>query len=591
MGFALARIRKDPGLALVVLAVLAAAALYGPSLGHGLVNYDDTVLIENNWIVQTVSWSSIRTILFDLDVARRLAGAPEYLPIRDLSVMLDFAIWGDRYAGFHLTNVLLYIGAIIVWFRVLIAFGIDRTVAGLALLIWAVHPAHAESVAWISERKGLLGALFAGAAALGYARFRAGRPPRWLVLAALMAVCAVWSKATAAFGVASIAGLELALPQNRVSLRRSLIGLAVIGVVAGLAFIPVLEVASRAAVIGTDAPGSRVALVAGVLGFYVRLGGMLMPNAVSYPIATDGPAIVDIVLGVVALIVLGGVVLPPRRLRIPPELRAAAAIWLITWIPVSHLILPLQMIVVADRYLLLPTLGLAIALAYAVLQISHPRLRRLLAAAILIAATLRTLDAASSWRDNVTLWQRASSSNPNDADACSSYALALIELGHGEAAVSIVDRCLERTRSPRLVLRKALLLAAHKHYDEAIALMRTIATPEYPRAMADIAILLDAGHREAEALALAREVGKVAPRYAIGHRTHGRLAFEAGQFEEARGAFQRAFDLEPRDAVNRYNLGLTLLSVQRPAEAYGHLVLCSLDPAIGHRCRQLLRGR
>src|SRR3954471_20711468 len=178
----LARIRADPGRALVLLALLAAIGLYAPTLAYGLVNYDDTVLIQNNWIVQAPGWSSLHTIFFDLDVAHRLAGAPEYLPIRDVSVMLDFAIWGDTYGGFHLTNLVLYLGAIIVWFRVLTAFGVDRTVAGLALLIWAVHPVHAESVAWLSERKGLLGALFSGASALGFARFRAARPWRWLAL-------------------------------------------------------------------------------------------------------------------------------------------------------------------------------------------------------------------------------------------------------------------------------------------------------------------------------------------------------------------------------------------------------------------------
>lgn len=594
MGSALARIRKrivdDPGVALAILAVVAAAALYAPTLGNDLVNYDDTVLLANNWIVRSPSWSSVHTILFDLDVARRVAGAPEYLPVRDLSVMLDFAIWGDWYPGFHLTNLLLYVTAIALWFRVFVAFGIDRTLAGLAILLWALHPSHAESVAWLSERKGLLGAVFAGGAALGYARFRSGGSVLRLVLAAVMAVCAVWSKAIAAFGIASLAVLELALPEGRVSWRRSLAGLAAIAVLAGLAFIPVLEVASRAAVIGTEirAPGSRTAIVFGVLGFYVRLGAMLVPNAVSYPISTDGPTALDFVLGVVAATALALFAIAPARLRIPPVLRAAAALWLVTWLPVSHLILPLQMIFVADRYMLLPTLGLALGVAYAVRQVSHVRLRRVLAVALVLAAALRTLDASSSWRDSLTLWERATHSNPNDPEPCASYAQALIDLGHGEAALPIVDECLERTRSPRLVLRKAVLLAAHKKFAEAIALMHAVASPAYPQAMMDIALLLDAAKRKPEALALAREVTRDAPRYAAGHRSHGKIAFNMGLYDEARGEFERAFELDPRDAVNRYNLGLALGKTGRPWDAYAHFAACSIDPSIGGKCRAML---
>lgn len=593
MDWALARIRKDPGAALALLAIVITTALYAPTLRNDLVNYDDTVLLQSNWVVQTPSWSSIKTILFDLDVARRVAGAPEYLPVRDLSVMLDFAIWGDWYPGFHLTNLVLYLAAIALWFRVFVAFGIDRSLAGLAILLWALHPTHAESVAWLSERKGLLGALFAGGAALGYARFRAGRSPAFLVAAALLAVCAVWSKAIAAFGVAGIAGLEVALPSERVSWRRSLVGLAVIAVVAGLAFVPVLEVASRAAVVGTDvrAPGGRAETVIGVLGFYLRLGAMLVPNAVSYPIATDHPSVVDLILGAIAAVALVVAVVAPARLRIPPVVRAAAAIWLVTWIPVSHLILPLQMIFVADRYLLLPTLGLALALAFVVLRIGDARLRRLLAVVLILASALRTLDASSSWRDSLTLWERAAHSNPRDPDACASYAQELINIGHGEAALPLVDDCLQRASSPRLVLRRALLLAAHRRFSEAIALMRTIATPAYPQAMMDIALLLDAAKRKTEALDLAREVTRDAPAYAAGHRTHGKLAFAAGLYEEARREFERAFELDSRDAVNRYNLGLTLVKLGRRWEAYPHLASCLIDPAIGGKCRVLLNAR
>ena len=97
----------------MVLALIAVAAVYAVTLTRGLVTFEDPWLIRDNWIVQDASWSSLRTIFFDLDSPRRFTLAPEYLPIRDLSVLLDFAIWRDWLGGFHLTNLALYLAGMV----------------------------------------------------------------------------------------------------------------------------------------------------------------------------------------------------------------------------------------------------------------------------------------------------------------------------------------------------------------------------------------------------------------------------------------------------------------------------------------------
>ncbi len=202
------RVARDPGLAWLAVALVLAALLYAPTLPRGLTNYDDPWLYADNAIVQHASWASVHAILFDFDATHRFTLGAEYLPVRDLSVMLDYAVFGDWYPGFHAVGLAIYLAAIALWFHALAALGIDRQVAGLAMLIWAIHPSHVESVAWLAERKGVLGAAFAGAAVLGYARFRGGRGARWLILGAIAAACAVWSKAPSAFAIAALAPLE-----------------------------------------------------------------------------------------------------------------------------------------------------------------------------------------------------------------------------------------------------------------------------------------------------------------------------------------------------------------------------------------------
>ncbi len=582
---ALDRLRADPGLAMLLVALVAVAALYAPAIGRGLVNYDDNWLVRDNYVVKHLSWDSLHTIFFDLDSPKRFALAPEYLPIRDLSMMLDYAVWGDWYGGFHLTTLVLYLASIALWWKALIAFGIDRKVAGIAMLLWALHPSHAESVAWASERKGVLGMMFAGACALAYAKYRGGASARWLALAMPCAVCAVWSKALAAFALATLGGLELVLP-GRVSWRRSLVGLAAIGGVALLAYIPVVKLAASAAVVGSEVkvPSSRIATVLGVHGFYVELGAMVIRNAISYPLSTVGPSTLDIVLGTVGLAAVIAVAAGPRR-WISPPLRAAAVIWLVGWLPVSHLVLPLQMVFVADRYLFLPTLGLALAVAIGCSAIASARARRALLAVLAVSAAIRAFDAQSNWRDPRTLWQRATVSNPDDGNAWSFYAEALTEQGKYPEAAQVVAEGLRHSQAPRLLYREAYLVLGFGDRGRALEIMRRAAEGGEPHAMQGLALmLLDDGMIQ-DAYSWGKRCAKVAPTYINGLRAYGKAALAAHHPDEALAAYRSAADYEPGNPVNDLDLARALIDLHRTDEARHHLEACAHDPREGEHCR------
>jgi len=325
-------LRRDPGLAFLITALLLAAALYAPTLGRGLVNYDDLWLVRDNFLLHEGVLDAAPSIFFDTSSTTRFVLGAEYLPVRDLSIVLDHAVWGDWYPGYHLTNLGLYLGAILVWFAALTTLGLERRLTGLAILLWAIHPSHAESVAWVSERKGLLALLFCGLVMWGYARFRAGGKAPWLVLSLLAAVAAIWSKAPSAITIAALVGFELVLPDRRVSWRRSLAGLGAIAAIAILAFIPVVLTALNLAVVAsTDrAPGGPVATSLGLHGFYLELAAMAFRNAVSYPIATQGPSLLQIALGTLGLAAcLAAIVIPGRGWFRPPRpIRVGSVLWL-----------------------------------------------------------------------------------------------------------------------------------------------------------------------------------------------------------------------------------------------------------------------
>jgi tetratricopeptide (TPR) repeat protein len=230
------------------------------------------------------------------------------------------------------------------------------------------------------------------------------------------------------------------------------------------------------------------------------------------------------------------------------------------------------------------------------MRISRARLRAIVIAVVAIAAALRTLDAQGNWASTEALWARAVESNPDDGEAWSFYAEALDEAGDHALAEQVVDEGLRHVESRRLLLRKALLLVNSGHHDEALPLFQRAAEMGEPKAMANLALIELADSEKpgapprllADALAWARRGAAAAPTSAHAHRTHGKVALAAREADEALAAFTRAYELEPENLGNRYNLALALLALHRPADAISHLEACAADPELAPRAAAAL---
>ncbi len=575
---------RDPAVLGALVAIALALVLYGPTVGYGLTQYDDAWLVRDNTLVRD---ADVVAIFTDLSPSTRFVLGAEYLPVRDLSVALDLAVWGTWWGGHHLTNLLVYVATLVALTAMLVAFGLPRRVVAFTVVLWAVHPVHAESVAWLAERKGLLAALFVALSGWAYARFRRGGAAGWAAGAAVAAVLAVWSKAPAVFGVAALAALELWAPAARASWRRSLTGLAAIGLASALAFVPVLITASRQQVVDTEADepgrGGRVETVLGVHGVNVQLAVLARDCAPIYPIRAHGPTPLDLAVGGVALAGALAVVAWPRRRRAPhPLVRAGAALWLVWWFPSSHLALSLQNLV-ADRYLLMPVLGVALLAAVgldALATRTRARLAYVVLGALVTMAAVRSLSAQASWRDGVTLWADAVAASPRDPQAWASYAAALDQAGVPEAARAAAERGLAVAPDhPRLLLRLGLYHHGRGEREAALDYLRRAAEGGEARAMCNLAMLLRGRDRD-EALAWARRGAQVGPIIASCHRAHGSLALDARLLDEAHAAFERAAGLEPADLTNAYNLGVTLLELGRLDEAIAQLERAATAPEL-----------
>ena len=136
----------------------------------GFINYDDPDYVtQNPYVQQGLTAESVRWAF-----TSRHEGL--WIPLTSLSHILDWQLYGENPAGHHLTSVLLHIANTLLLFLLLRRLTGSLWRSGLVAALFALHPLHVETVAWISERKGVLSTLFwllTLYAYAGYARFQA----------------------------------------------------------------------------------------------------------------------------------------------------------------------------------------------------------------------------------------------------------------------------------------------------------------------------------------------------------------------------------------------------------------------------------
>lgn len=177
--------------------------LYVRTLRYGFTNWDDEWYVVKNPVVQASSLSALKTIWFDLSSETRHVLGNEYLPARDTTLMGIHSLLGKSPVVYHAANVILYLIACMLLFVLLLEFSKDLPAVCIATLLFALHPTHVETVAWVSEIKGLLSFVFFFAGLL-FLIWRAHlqsapllRRLPWFLLATLCFILAVLSKSTA----------------------------------------------------------------------------------------------------------------------------------------------------------------------------------------------------------------------------------------------------------------------------------------------------------------------------------------------------------------------------------------------------------
>jgi hypothetical protein len=383
---------------------LVTVALFAPTWNDQMLYWDDDENVLHNPLVVMPAAAGLK----------RIFTAPfstDYYPLTYISLAADQVIWRGHFSGYHVTQTLLH-GAN-VFLAVLLVWRWTETLA-VALLVGAWfgwHPVQVETVAWIAERKSVLGTFFFFLAWLAY--LNAGdsvRGKRWRLTALGLFILAVLTHALVVVMPALLVAYELAIRRARVgqALRRT-----------WLFFVPTVF-AAVLRVLGHAQSGQLlrpfrsstegILTMSKVVGQY--LGTLFWPTRLAnHYVVTTAERFSDrgVVVAVVWLIAWATLVWRARSIR---RWSVFAIAWfLICLAPVLQLV-P-HPTLRADRYLYLSALGVFLAVALAlsrdriVLGLVGP-----LSAACLVGLTLARIP---DWRDPKTLWTDCVKKNPRSA--------------------------------------------------------------------------------------------------------------------------------------------------------------------------------
>jgi tetratricopeptide (TPR) repeat protein len=393
---------------------VAAIAAFARVWTAAFLNFDDTVyVLDNPHIRSGFTTASLRWIFLSFD-------PDNWFPLTRLSHLIDYRLFGSEPAGHHAVNVVIHAAASVLLYCFFRSCFFQRpfrrenneparAVAVFVALLFALHPLHVQSVAWISERKDVLCAFFWFAALCAWAAW-VERPSRARYAAVLaLFACGLMSKPMIVTFPVTLLLLDLWPFRRLHSMRRAVAEkLPFFALSAVCAILTWLAQQSSGAIQTFQTYSAALRLSNALVSPWIYLAKTIWPAGLSavYPWPLSFPLWEPVLGGIGLLLVSAGVLL----LRGGRPWLAAGWFWFIcTLAPVIGLIQVGEQ-VRADRYMYVPMVGLAIMLAGEALQLGSVTLRRVAAAAavvVLAAFGLRTVAETSYWKDSESLFRRA----------------------------------------------------------------------------------------------------------------------------------------------------------------------------------------
>jgi Flp pilus assembly protein TadD len=561
---------QEAGVARFVMGLVLVAGtvtLFWPCTQNGLV-YDDEPLILDSFVRSGLSAAGVWSAFTSIEAAH-------WHPLTWISFEIDQAIgFGPR--GFHATNIFMH--ALNAWllYQVLLRSTGAMWRSWFAAALFAIHPLHVESVAWVAERKDVLSTFFWLLALLTYVRYAHTPHRRTLQGVVLLMALGLMAKSMLVtlpitllifdwWPLGRMAGnnaRQAITWHQAVREKTPLFVLASIG-------IGVQMWVQRISWRNEPVVPLSLRLENGIVAPVIYLRKLFWPNdlAAFYPFPSGMYASSEVVL---AGVLLSGITILALKLaRTRPYLLAGWAWYLITLAPVSGVFQVLGGQAYADRYTYVPLIGIFWIVAWG-LEDAASMLRGIwsetgaktvvvggasLCLAILCWLTSRQIP---TWHDDFQLWKQAVTVNPDNYFALNNLGVALERRERFEEAIQLYGRSValksnysgSHSNLGQLFERHGQLADAEREYREAIKL-----DPDNVQVWKNLGRLLGTMGKWREAADAARRAGTITPNDPAVHWLFGMNLLYAGEFKDAKRELEVAKKMDPQMSQAWYCLG------------------------------------
>jgi tetratricopeptide (TPR) repeat protein len=548
--------------------VVMTLAAYEPVRKNDFVSYDDRIYVTNNpnvnkgITVNSVIWAFTKT------------RSSNWHPLTWLSHTLDCEIYGLNPVGHHITSLLIHTTSSVLLFLLLLKMTGSTWASAFVAAMFAVHPLHVESVAWVAERKDVLSGLFWILTMFAYVRYAERPNPGRYALVLVAFVMGIMSKPM----VVTLPFVLLLLdywPLERVgrqgtknvfqkaSVRKLIvekIPLFVLSAVSSVITLTSQRSGGSFATLWTVSAGYRIA---NMFASYIRyIGKTIWPSrlAVYYPHPRE-----EISFATTAICAFLFVMMSIILIHIGRRKKYALVGWLWyvgTLVPVIGLV-QVGTQAMADRYMYLPIIGLLIIAAWGIKDLIAGRPRRKIAAAVsatlvLLAAVILTRTQVRYWQNSISLFAHTLKVTENNPLAENNYGSALYEAGRLDEAVTYLSSALRRV--PMLAearINLGLVFLKQGKLDEAISCFNEVIQHGQASAKVyyNLAIALSGQHKYEDAIKNLAKVLELEPDYPDAHNKMGTLLATTGRIDEAIMQFNEAIRTDKDKAKLYVNLG------------------------------------
>lgn len=538
---------------------------YLPVLNAGFVNWDDPDYVQSNPLIK------------DLSRLAELLITPvqgNHHPLTMMSLAINYAISGEEAWSYHLLNLLIHlVNTYLVYRLSLLLSNNQLIVAFTTSILFAIHPLHVESVAWVSERKDLLYGLFFLSGLISYTKYidKGSNKMYWLTL--IFLVLSLMSKAAAVIFPVSLFCIDLLRKRKlKFNLLTEKIPYFIPAVIMGAITITAQKEAGAAGVIDFGLEKNILFGFYGIMTYFIK---MILPFNLSafypFPAINEKLPVIYYVAPLFTLLLALLVYLTWKKNR-----------WVVFGISfyIVNLLLVLQIFsvgsaIIAERYTYIPYIGLFFVIGGLVNRLARGHVMTAYYSIIPVSITLSiiTYKQSQTWKDGTTLWDNVIKHQPCSRAYSSRATIFRKEKNYDKAIEYYTEAIRLNTNDHEAYNNRANIYVDLGKLDMALLDYKNsmYINPDFYTTLDNIGAMYAMKQMFDSGLYYLNKALHIKPDYKPALINHGLVMMNLKRYDESISDWKKILDYEPKDATALNSIGICFRLLGKLQEALKYI--------------------